>query len=442
MMSIEGQEVAYTRPMDAWRYFFADPIRLAVMVMTTFVLAYGARIDNYSPFTFRFLEDWAGNFGVTEAIVLLLPVLELVRRLMIRDPWVSRSSASRSVLWVGIILAAYPYLRMVITDGRFRIPWETVYLPVFVLVFFIWLFLYRPEDLHIMIWMVAIGGLYKAIEAFGVFVNVGLLWGLLTGWRDAMLLTLMVLAGIFAYVVKPGEDRHYARLRKFLIWTLPATGLAFAGCLRRGYMIGLVICLLVLFFYLNKTERRSLRFVLVPALGFIIAGLLLVDTGNLESRFTAIAEPGSEGSSAYRVLEYYNVLNMIIERPLTGWPMGTQTVNYTVLDYTMISKTVPHNIYLYAFVRGGVVGLLVWLWMIGAMTRMHLRTMRAATRPFERFMALTLASGTILVVFAGFTTPIIVERQQIFYPFLMVMTSFLPGAWAPAKRFIPAFERA
>jgi O-antigen ligase len=361
---------------------------------------------------------------------------------MIRDPWVSRSSASRSVLWVGIVLVAYPYLRMVITDGRFRTPWELVYLPFFVLVFFIWLFLYRREDLYIMIWMVAIGGLYKAIEAFAVFFNVGLLWGLLTGWRDAMLLTLMLLAGVFAYIIKPGEDARYARLRKFLIWTLPVTGLAFAGCLRRGYMIGFVLCLLVLIFFLNKGERRALRVVLIPSLGIIAAGLFLIDSGNLASRFTAIAEPGTEGSTAYRVLEYYNVLNMIAERPLTGWPMGTETINYTILDYTMISKTVPHNIYLYAFLRGGIVGLLVWLWMIGAMVRMHLRTMRAAVRPFERFMALTLASGTFLVIFAGFTTPIVVERQQLFYPFLMVMTSFLPGAWAPAKQFIPAFERA
>ncbi len=442
MRRIAGQTTSYLQPLDAVRWYLADPFKLALILLTTFILGYGAHLDNSSPLTASALERLVGSFGIVEFTILVVPVLELIRRIAVGDPWLNRSSVTRAMLWVGIVLVVYPYLHMTMTEQAIRIPWEIVALPLMVLSFFIWLFTYRPEDLYLMVWMIMIAGFYKSIEAFSVYATVGLMWGLLTGWRDAMILTMMILGSVLAYVVKPGDDPFYARIRKFLLWTLPITGLAFAGCLRRSFIIGFVLCVLVLLFALNRDERRSLRVIMTVVIGVVTAGLFIVDISNFLQRFANIIAPQREGSAAYRVLEFYNTTTMIMERPLTGWPMGKDIINYTILDYEVLSQGIPHNSYLYSLLRAGIFGLLTWLWMLGSMCSLHLRTIRAAGRPFERFVALWLAGGTVLIIFTGFTTPVFVEHLQVFYPFLMVMASFLPGAWVARRRFVPAFERA
>jgi O-antigen ligase len=125
---------------------------------------------------------------------------------------------------------------------------------------------------------------------------------------------------------------------------------------------------------------------------------------------------------------------MVAERPLTGWPMGATTRNATGIEFENISSLMPHNIYLYTMLRAGIWGLLAWAAMLLALFRMNMRTVRAARRPLERFTSLWLLATTVCVIAAGFTTPIVADRLQLFLAFPFVMASFLPGAWPASKR--------
>jgi O-antigen ligase len=198
-------------------------------------------------------------------------------------------------------------------------------------------------------------------------------------------------------------------------------------------MIGVVIAIVMLLFVLQAEERRRLRKILPLVIVLILGSMVLLNFGEFVARFTAISEPTREGSAAYRVFEIYNVWHMVLERPIFGWPMGTNIRNYTLVDLPVFSSLMPHNIYLYVLYRGGIFGLIAWIGLLVALVRMHYRTIRAASTPLERFLSLWLACGTLVIIMAGFTAAIWNDHLQHFYPFLVVMASFLPGSWPRRK---------
>ncbi len=425
---------ALARIPPAWqmlRRYALDPARLATIVLSTLVLGYGARIDNHSPFTVWFLESLIGaSITGIEMVVALILILEVIRRLVLRDYWFNRSPVSRPMLWVIIVLGLIPYLRMLVSSGQLRYSLEVLETPGVALAFFLWLQVFRRDDLKLMFWMVIAAGLFKSIEGVSIFLTVGLGWGLLTDWRDAMLLASTVLAGFFAFVIKPGDDPAYARLRHVIFAILPVAMFTFIGSTRRSFVLGIVAAVFALAFLLRKEERRK---VFVKALPLIVVcggvAMVLIGSSAFVDRLSNISDPTQEHSATYRLLEIYNVSHMILQKPIFGWPFGVPWKNFTLLEIENLSPVVPHNTYLYVLWRGGAVGLIFWLWLLVSLVRMHLRTIRAASAPFERFLAFWLASATVSVIVAGFTMSIGAGRLKYFYPFLVVMTSYLPGAW-------------
>lgn len=426
---------------ELFKRYSTDPLRLITIICTAVVLGYGARVDNRSPFTVPFFEDIVGiNFTITEILMAVIFGLEVLRRLVRGDFWLERSPVSKPMILVGIVLGLVPFLRMIIEEGRFRIPLEIVETPGIVIGFFVWLFVYRREDLQLMLWLVLIAGLFKSIEGIAIYATVGLGWGLLTGWRDAMLMALVLLGIFFAFTIKPMGDRAYQNVRIFLFCVLPLAMFTYIGSTRRSFVLGAAAAIIILIFKFQKSERRRLFLRAFPLIILLGVGVTLV-TGSSAfiDRLTVIGDPSTENSATYRLLELYNIGLMVVERPIFGWPMGVPWTNYTLLEFENISPVVPHNTYLYMTWRGGFVGLAIWIIFLVAQMRMHMRTVRAARTPFERFLAFWLAGATIAVIVAGLTMPIGADRLKWFYPFLVVMTSYLPGAW-PERKVLPARE--
>jgi O-antigen ligase len=417
-----------------WERYLTDPSRLVIVLLTTFMLGYGARRDNGSPFTMALFEPFSGGaMSAIEIFIVLIIALEFLRRLMLNHWWIERSPVTAAVIGVGITACLYPALRMFIVEGTMRVSFEMFHLPMMIAMVFVWLFVFRREELPAMLSMVLAAGLFKAVEGVSIFVKVGLGWGLLTGWRDGMLLTLMMVGPLLAFAIKPEGDETYNRIRKFLFTCLPLTTIAFMGSLRRSYMLGVVVILIVLAFFLKRRERRALVRILPLVLVMAAVSMVMVGWGEFIQRFSMLSTPSTEGSAAYRVFELYNVSQMVLERPFFGWPMAAPIQNYTMLELPPFSTIMPHNIYLYIIWRSGIFGLVAWMVLLIGLARMHLRTIRAAQTPFERFVSFLLATSTGLAILTGFTTPLAADRLQIFYPFIIVMTGFLPGAWPQRK---------
>lgn len=425
---------SYAAPGRVVGDYLSDPVRLFSIVVVLVVLGYGSRGDNMSPMLVSFLEPVFGNvFSMVEALLIVVAGLELMRRIAIGDYWVDRSPISRQVMFVGIVVCAYPLMHMFIVEGGLRFPLELMFMPVFIATFFLYLFLFRRTELPVMIWLVVIAGCYKLLEGAVVFANWGISWGLLTGWRDGLLLSMMAMGGVIALMIRSDGDETYTRIRRVLIWLLPLSTAIFMGSMRRSYMLGIALALPMIIYLVRGRERRT---AIVVSVVFVIAAaaVIVVMGTDFGDRVTSsVSDPSKEGSSAYRLLEIYNVTMMIMERPLTGWPMGAMTRNATGIDFVNVSGLVPHNVYLYTMLRAGILGLVAWCFLMWSSFRMNLRTVRAARRPLERFLSLWLLSTTICMIASGFTSPVIADRLQLFLAFPLVMASFLPGAWPLRK---------
>jgi hypothetical protein len=446
MLGAGTYRVPYDRPRTVWQETLADPVRLIQILLSTFMLGYGAREENRSPFTMKFLEAFLGStFSAQELFLITILLLEVIRRIVYDDWRLYRSPMSRPVLGLFLTAVLIPYLRMLLWQG-FKLPMELLLLPEMLVVFFVFLFIFRPSELRFMAWMIAICGLYKAIEGVAVYATFGLKWGLLTGWRDAMLQSMTVVGGILAVAIKPGEDRIYRRLRTFLITIFPLAVWSFMASNRRSYMLGIIAALPVIYFVLERGERKRMGGMVVALVGMAAASLVLVGSAGFLIRLQGLQEPVKEESAFNRLAENINVLHEIAEEPIVGYPMTKGWGNYTIFpqfDHPEEPNVVLHNSYLYIWWRGGIVALFCWLWLLATMARMTYRGIRAAERPMDRFIAYWLFSIPFIVSITAVTSPAWGDRLQVYFPFLWVMASYLPGVWSkPLKKRAADLERA
>ncbi len=432
MESVATYRVPYATPRGVWEETASDPLRLIQVLLTTFMLGYGAREENQSPFTLKFLEAFVGSmFSAQEIFLIVILMLELVRRMMSNDWRLNRSPMTPHAIALFTFACLIPYLRMALYAG-FRLPMELLLLPETLVVFFIFLFVFRPQELRFMAWMLAVCGLYKAVEGVAVYTTFGLKWGLLTGWRDAMLQTMTVLGGMLAMTIKPEGDLLYARLRKFLIWIFPLAVFSWVASNRRTYMIGLLVALPVLFYQLRKEERKRMRVMIVMLVGFGALTLAAVGFQGFLLRAQGVGDFSKENSAFDRVAENYNVAYEILQHPYVGYPMAKGWGNYTIFpQYSHLESTnvVLHNSYFYIWWRGGIIALLCWIWMIWRFARITLRAVKVARRPMDRFITYWLLSIPFILSFISITSPAWGDRLQVYLPFLMVMASYLPGVW-------------
>lgn len=416
-------------PIVVWRRSLPDPVRTLQICLLVVVLGYGARQDNNSPFIIPILENVIGStFTGIEIVLLLIALLELVRRLAWRDPYLNRTPVRWPLWGVTILLAVTPYLRMLFYENGFRFPLELTGFPVFVATLFLYSQIFRRNEVAIMAWLIFLAGLYKSIEGVVIYQTVGLGWGLLTGWRDAALLTMMVVGAMIAWIVRPESDRVYRTLRRALFLAIPIALFTFTNSTRRSYILGAIVSLVIILFYLHAREKRRLLKVVPVVVATVLAAAFMTGTNQFLERMSVLSNPSSEGSSAYRLVEVFNITQEISERPLFGWPFGQIWRNFTVIEFENVSNVMPHNTYLYVAWRSGLVGLSVWLWFLVVLLRAHHRTVRQARRPLERFLALWGMSCTVSVIIAGFTMSAVADRLQTFFPFVIAMSILLPGA--------------
>jgi hypothetical protein len=338
------------------------------------------------------------------------------------------------MLWLTLITILMPFLRMVVTEGGFRIPFEANFMPFFVIMFVAWRLLFHPTDIRLMCWIIIIAIAYKIIEGIAIWFSNDVVWGVLTGWRDGMLLSMSFSGAIICYVIKPKIDEiWYARVRIAFFVLAPFAIFVFVTSMRRSYMLGLLLTVPILYFYLKKWEKKRLFTIVSLLIPIFIGSVFVFGIDSFTSRVTGIIEPSQESSAAWRLIEYYNTVQMIYQKPIFGWPWGVSFINFTAIDIPTINTLIPHNAYLYMLLRAGVVGLAVWIWVLVAMVRMNLSAIRHAPTPGYRFLALWMLSATLLVILGAITNPIFASKLTILIPFCMVLSSFLPGAFSRRK---------
>ncbi len=410
--------------------FLRDPLGLVMVLIGLILIGYGEVNLQYTPLRFPILEAWYGGaFGGVEVLIFVLLLFAVIRRIVARDYEITPSRMTLPILGMGLLLAAIPWVRMIVGGGGFKIPFEANFIPFMVLMFFVWRLVFHPSDVRLIAWMILAATLYKCVEGLLIFSLNTAVWGALTGWRDGMLLALGVSGALIAFVIRPDRDDWYRRFRRVLLLVAPLIAIVFVLAMRRSYFLALALSLPVVFARLRPSERKGLLVALAILSPLLVVGAATFGFDSLSMRIGSISTPTEEGSAAWRLLEFYNVIQMIGAKPFFGWPLGVEFINVTGINLPEINSLMPHNSYLYAMLRGGVVGLIAWVWVLVRMVRSCSSAIRHAPSAAYRFLALWMMTLALMTIFSGVTSPVFASRLTNLIPLCLVLISFLPGAF-------------
>ena len=139
-----------------------------------------------------------------------------------------------------------------------------------------------------------------------------------------------------------------------------ATGLAglgiFCSSSRNGLLSAVVLCLIA--GYLARRRRWVLILGLV-LLSAMVAGLLLLGFGGRSMSLALFTQDP-------RVAAWKIALDLIQQRPLTGWGLGGFSHQYVPFSVTNHERLFhPHNLWLYLACDTGIPTILLFCWVVG-----------------------------------------------------------------------------
>ena len=187
---------------------------------------------------------------------------------------------------------------------------------------------------------------------------------------NAVLLALATSTGLLLLPLLGGRQRVWA-----LALALGSVAVLVAVlCSRTAWLITVVGLLAgLLHQFRARRQHQALVIVLITALT-LSAALLVPDIRNrleVGARQISNAYAGQqvdEGSSwGVRFRMYTKTLEMVRERPLAGWGIGSWNTQWKArVDSELAESNMPHNDFLWMGAQAGVPGTLLLLWLIAA----------------------------------------------------------------------------
>jgi len=232
----------------------------------------------------------------------------------------------------------------------------------------------------------------------------GLSWRILSTWENPNYYAPFLLLGMPSLLVLARRSRHV-----MLRWGFGLLAFCSLATLvmtqSRGGVLALLLCLLVFLPAWGWVEGRlSARTLGLGAVGFVILiGLMLLSP--LGKR---VLDPAVRArqlhSQMFRYYTWQGSLRLLRDYPVLG--AGPNTFPSVFGKYQEVGYTRnAHSIYLMAATETGVVGLLVLLWLFGAVLVPAWRAFRAPGKDDEsllrRSLAIALFAGTLGLLLHG-----------------------------------------
>ncbi len=189
---------------------------------------------------------------------------------------------------------------------------------------------------------------------------------------------------------------------------------------RTGYVL-LATALVV--FAFGTLKGKALCGMLIASV--LALGLALASSQVLTQRFAqAIAEAeqsdfNNQTSIGHRLYNYRKSLQLIGEKPLSGWGTGAYHTQMCRVvekpEWCPVFSWHPHNQFLYFGVDHGLPGMLLYAALIAAMIRLALRDRETGSR------TLLLGLAGLLIVDSLFNSPLWSSRESHFFIFMMAL---------------------
>jgi len=340
-------------------------------------------LTRWDPFTTNFSSEWSifylGGWAVFSPLELSL-VLVVVS-------WLLRAAGRRRLNFVPgalalpmllfVIVLAFGLVYGIGTGGSINIAlWESRYIFYLPLVYFLVCnVLDDRRQVNNLMWLVATALFYEGIWGV-VYVAGELGWDLslvqsITEHSAAIHMnTLFILVAVTLLY-----GGSWAR-KLALPAMAPVVFFTYIATQRRAAFVTLAVGLMLVAVVMYRTHRR-LFWTIVPALsvvGMLYLGAFWNNTGALGMPAQAIksATVGSAEeahSDDYRKMENVNSNFTIHQKPLTGVGFGNKFFVLIVLpdiSFFPMWEYIPHNSVIWMWIKTGVVGFVVYLFMVGA----------------------------------------------------------------------------
>jgi O-antigen ligase len=261
-------------------------------------------------------------------------------------------------------------------------------------------------------WIALLAG---AVAAYG-FLQLPLGQNTMGGRLHSLFLTPNSLAGFLVATLPITGALFVTAQRRAARWGYLSLGLLQAAALaatasRGGWVAGGIGLAFFMVLLLSSSRKQTnWRWALRPlAVGGIVLVLAVIVIGRIDPeliwpRLASLSHPLS--AEPHRYLYWQSTIDMIKERPLTGWGIGTFGIAYSQFKspiFEGVTQNFAHNDYLQIAAELGLVGLVALLWLIGGAGWAAIRCWRQCRLPAAGGVATTDESAILAGVMAGTT---------------------------------------
>ncbi len=219
------------------------------------------------------------------------------------------------------------------------------------------------------------------------------------------LFLLMALAIVTAMLLYRQDLSPRQRTYWIATWAVILVATILSGS--RGAWLGYIVAVILL--VLPKGAAYVMRVAAVMLLALIVANVALpqelLRTNEIAPALQQDSSYVKGGSIFVRVVIWRDALGIIAAHPLTGLGVGGyvsyDTYQGNALDF---NSGDPHNMILYEWAELGTIGLVIFLWFIGAILRVSWQAFTRAGDGETRWLG-----GAILATLAGYLTMSLTE---------------------------------
>ena len=179
----------------------------------------------------------------------------------------------------------------------------------------------------------------------------------------------------------------------------------------RGNWIGLIIAVILFFAFYDR------KFLWYGIIVLLLSPLFLPE--NIINRIMSIGNT-ADTSTSYRLNIWLGTLKMLNDYWITGIGLGEEAFRmiYGRYAYASINAPHPHNLYLLLITENGILGLVIFLWIIIAFYKNTISAVSYKEKSFEKSLIIGLSSAI-----AGFLIQGLFDN--VFYNYRIVLLFFM-----------------
>ena len=277
--------------------------------------------------------------------------------------------------------------------------WQTL-MKTFLMAFLIPMLLHKKEDLHLLVWTLALSIAYYGTK--------GGIWTLVTGSvarvygpAGSYIEDNNAIAAAVVMVIPLLRYLHLASRQRYVRWALIAMmvscAVAVLGTYSRGAL--LAVTAMGMFFWWKGRHKLQVLVIVILALPYVLATM----PENWYARMETIRTYEVDSSASMRLNSWGTMWNLAKSRPVVGagFDAGTEDVYARYSPDTSFPAQTAHSIYFQALGEHGFVGLALYLLMFGAFWRTARRVIEASRNQPELHWAGDL-SRMMQVTLIGF----------------------------------------